>query len=134
MLPRDFDIFLPSASKIKPSDRHLLYAGESKTVVDTAKAVEDVVKTVSDIESGNVVEAAKDVVSDIKDVKNVVADVEKVKEDLKGEVNVISSSGIGEDNRIEENFNIDTNPDVNEKVFGGEDPWMKSKENVDEVD
>ena len=39
-----------------------------------------------------------------------------------GEVNVISSSGIGEDNTIEENFNIDSNPDVNEKVFGEEEP------------
>tara|TARA_Y100001970_G_scaffold282357_1_gene395033 strand:- start:693 stop:1757 length:1065 start_codon:yes stop_codon:yes gene_type:complete len=105
-----------------------------KTIVDTAETVKDVVNTVNDIESGNVVEGAKDIVSDIQDVKKVVDDVEKVKEDLKGDVNVISSSGIGEDNTIEENFNIDSNPDVNEKVFGGEDPWMKSKGNVEEVD
>jgi hypothetical protein len=107
----------------------------SKTVVDTADAVKDVTKTVSDVESGNVVQAATDVVADVKDVEQVVSDVEQVVKDVKGDVQqVITSSGVGEDNTVEENFNVDTNPDINEKVFGGEDIWMKSKGSVEEVD
>ena len=123
----------PNEEDVKDSVNEVLDGVEntvediSKTVVDIAGAVEDVVNTVSDIESGNVVAGSKDIVSDVKDVKNVVDDVEKVKEDLKGEVNVISSSGIAEDNTIEDNFNKDTSPEVNDKVFNSEDPWIQSK-------
>lgn len=121
----------------------------AKTVVDTADAVKDVAKTVSDVESGNVVQATTDVVNDVKDVEQLVSDVEQVVKDVKGDVQqVITSSGVGEDNTIQENFNADTNPEVNEKVFGGEDPWLSAKkqqvnienvepstnENVEEVD
>jgi len=123
----------PTEEDVKDSVNEVLGGVENtiddvaKTVVDTAETVKDVVNTVSDIESGNVIASANDVVSDVKDVKNIVDDVEKVIEDLKGEVNVISSSGIGEDNAVEENFNIDSSPEVNDKVFNSEDPWIQSK-------
>lgn len=40
---------------------------------------------------------------------------------------VVTNSGIGEDNTVQENYDAETNPEVNEKVFGEADPWLKSK-------
>lgn len=128
----------PTDNDVKDSSNEVLgNTGDDvvKTMVDATETVKDVVNTVSDIESGNVVAGANDVVADVKDVEQVVSDVEQVVKDVKEDVQqVITSSGVGEDNTVEENFNVDTNPDINEKVFGGEDPWMKSKESVEEVD
>ena len=114
-----------------------------QTLEDTVETVEDVSKTITDVESGNVVGAVNDVVKVVEDVEKVVEDVEKVAKDVK---NVITSSGVGDDNSVQENYNSETNPEVNEKVFDGEDPWLKSKnasassesqiniESVEEVD
>ena len=84
---------------------------ESNVVEDVEKTIEDGKELVEDVEK--VVEKGKEVVEDVKQV------VEDVKE-------VITSSGIGEDNTVEENVNVD-NVDINSKVFSGEDPWMNSK-------
>ena len=114
-----------------------------QTLEDTVETVEDVSKTITDVESGNVVGAVNDVIKVVEDVEKVVEDVEKVAKDVK---NVITSSGVGDDNSVQENYNSETNPEVNEKVFDSEDPWLKSKnasassepqiniENVEEVD
>lgn len=83
-----------------------------------SNVVEDVEKTIED---------GKELVEDVEKVvgkgKEVVEDVEEVVEDVK---EVITSSGVGEDNTLEENVNVD-NVDINSKVFSGEDPWMNSK-------
>lgn len=84
---------------------------ESNVVEDVEKTIEDGKELVEDVEK--VVEKGKEVVEDVKQV------VEDVKE-------VITSSGVGEDNTVEENVNVD-NVDINSKVFSGEDPWMNSK-------
>ena len=84
---------------------------ESNVVEDVEKTIEDGKELVEDIEK--VVEKGTEVVEDVKQV------VEDVKE-------VITSSGVGEDNTVEENVNVD-NVDINSKVFSGEDPWMNSK-------
>jgi hypothetical protein len=84
---------------------------ESNVVEDVEKTIEDGKELVEDVEK--VVEKGKEVVEDVKEV------VEDVKE-------VITSSGVGEDNTVEENVNVD-NVDINSKVFSGEDPWMNSK-------
>ncbi len=84
---------------------------ESNVVEDVEKTIEDGKELVEDVEK--VVEKGKEVIEDVKQV------VEDVKE-------VITSSGVGEDNRVEENVNVD-NVDINSKVFSGEDPWMNSK-------
>jgi hypothetical protein len=84
---------------------------ESNVVEDVEKTIEDGKELVEDVEK--VVEKGKEVVEDVKEV------VEEVKE-------VITSSGVGEDNTVEENVNVD-NVDINSKVFNGEDPWMNSK-------
>ena len=84
---------------------------ESNVVEDVEKTIEDGKELVEDVEK--VVEKGKEVVEDVKEV------VEDVKE-------VITSSGVGEDNTVEENVNVD-NIDINSKVFSGEDPWMNSK-------
>ena len=44
---------------------------------------------------------------------------------------VVTTSGIGEDNTVTENYDAETNPEVNEKVFGEADPWLKSKQEND---
>lgn len=59
----------------------------------------------------------------VEDVEKKIEDVKEVVEDVK---EVITSSGVGEDNTVEENVNVD-NVDINSKVFSGEDPWMNSK-------
>lgn len=84
---------------------------ESNVVEDVEKTIEDGKELVEDVEK--VIEKSKEVVEDVKQV------VEDVKE-------VITSSGVGEDNTVEENVNVD-NVDINSKVFSGEDPWMNSK-------
>jgi hypothetical protein len=84
---------------------------ESNVVEDVEKTIEDGKELVEDVEK--VIEKSKEVVEDVKEV------VEDVKE-------VITSSGVGEDNTVEENVNVD-NVDINSKVFSGEDPWMNSK-------
>lgn len=84
---------------------------ESNVVEDVEKTIEDGKELVEDVEK--VVEKGKEVVEDVKEV------VEEVKE-------VITSSGVGEDNTVEENVNVD-NVDINSKVFSDEDPWMNSK-------
>lgn len=84
---------------------------ESNVVEDVEKTIEDGKELVEDVEK--VVEKGTEVVEDVKQV------VEDVKE-------VITSSGVGEDNTVEENVNVD-NVDINSKVFSGEDPWMNSK-------
>lgn len=84
---------------------------ESNVVEDVEKTIEDGKELVEDVEK--VVEKGTEVVEDVKQV------VEDVKE-------VITSSGVGEDNTVEENVNVD-NVDINSKVFSDEDPWMNSK-------
>ena len=84
---------------------------ESNVVEDVEKTIEDGKEVVEDVEE--VVGKGKEVVEDVKEV------VEDVKE-------VITSSGVGEDNTVEENVNVD-NVNINSKVFSGEDPWMNSK-------
>ena len=101
----------------------------AKTLVDTAETVKDVSDTVENVESGNVVAAATDVVKDVKDVKNVVADVKEVKNDVE---KVLTSSGLGEDNTVTENYN-EKSAD-SRKVFEGSDPWLDRKQEVEEVD
>ena len=89
--------------KIKVKEENLL---ESNVVEDVGATIEDSKELVEDVEK--VVEKGKEVVEDVKQV------VEDVKE-------VITSSGVGEDNTVEENVNVD-NVDINSKVFSGEDP------------
>ena len=73
---------------------------ESNVVEDVEKTIEDGKELVEDVEK--VIEKSKEVVEDVKEV------VEDVKE-------VITSSGVGEDNTVEENVNV-VNVDINSKV------------------
>ena len=43
------------------------------------------------------------------------------------EENIITNTGIGEDNVVVENYDESNDNNVNEKVFDDEDPWIKSK-------
>ena len=97
-----------------------------KTVEDVAQTVKDVENTVTDIKDGNIVAGAKDVVKDINDVKNVVNDAKKLESDLEdGVKKVITSSGLGEDNTVTENY--DTKSADVTKMLDGEDPWLSRK-------
>jgi hypothetical protein len=97
-----------------------------KTVEDVAHTVKDVENTVTDIKDGNIVAGAKDVVNDVKDVKEVVNDVKKLESDLEDRVKkVITSSGVGEDNTVTENY--DTKSADVTKMLDGEDPWLSRK-------
>jgi hypothetical protein len=97
-----------------------------KTVEDAANTVKDVENTVTDIKDGNIVAGAKDVVNDVKDVKEVVNDVKKLESDLEdGVKKVITSSGVGEDNTVTENY--DTKSADVTKMLDGEDPWLSRK-------
>ena len=97
-----------------------------KTVEDVAQTVKDVENTVTDIKDGNIVAGAKDVVNDINDVKDVVNDAKKLESDLEdGVKKVITSSGLGEDNTVTENY--DTKSADVTKVLDGEDPWLSRK-------
>jgi hypothetical protein len=97
-----------------------------KTVEDAANTVKDVENTVTDIKDGNIVAGAKDVVNDVKDVKEVVNDVKKLESDLEDRVKkVITSSGVGEDNTVTENY--DTKSADVTKMLDGEDPWLSRK-------
>tara|TARA_B100000900_G_scaffold416264_1_gene450717 strand:+ start:1823 stop:2860 length:1038 start_codon:yes stop_codon:yes gene_type:complete len=98
----------------------------AKTVEDAANTVKDVAQTVKDVEGGNVVAGATDVVKDVEDVKEIVNDVEKVAGDLHKDVkNLVTSSGVGEDNTVSENYNAES-ADVT-KMLDGEDPWLSRK-------
>ena len=66
---------------------------ESNVVEDVEKTIEDGKELVEDVEK--VIEKSKEVVEDVKEV--------------------ITSSGVGEDNTVEENVNVD-NVDINSKV------------------
>lgn len=106
----------------------------AKTAEDVAKTAEDVAKTAEDVEGGNVVAGVTDVVKDVEDVKGVVNDVEKVAGDLHKDVkNLVTSSGLGEDNTVSENYNAES-ADVT-KTLDGEDPWLarKNEEKMEEV-
>ena len=97
-----------------------------KTVEDAANTVKDVENTVTDIKDGNIVAGAKDVVKDINDVKDVVNDAKKLESDLEdGVKKVITSSGLGEDNTVTENY--DTKSADVTKMLDGEDPWLSRK-------
>lgn len=97
-----------------------------KTVEDVARTVKDVENTVTDIKDGNIVAGAKDVVNDINDVKDVVNDAKKLESDLEdGVKKVITSSGLGEDNTVTENY--DTKSADVTKMLDGEDPWLSRK-------
>jgi len=97
-----------------------------KTVEDVAQTVKDVENTVTDIKDGNIVAGAKDVVKDINDVKDVVNDAKKLESDLEdGVKKVITSSGLGEDNTVTENY--DTKSADVTKMLDGEDPWLSRK-------
>ena len=98
----------------------------AKTVEDAANTVKDVAQTVKDVEGGNVVAGATDVVKDVEDVKEIVNDVEKVAGDLHKDVkNLVTSSGVGEDNTVTENY--DTKSADVTKMLDGEDPWLSRK-------
>lgn len=97
-----------------------------KTVEDVAQTVKDVENTVTDIKDGNIVAGAKDVVKDVNDVKEVINDVKKLESDLgDGVKKVITSSGVGEDNTVTENY--DTKSADVTKMLDGEDPWLSRK-------
>ena len=97
-----------------------------KTVEDVAQTVKDVENTVTDIKDGNIVAGAKDVVKDINDVKDIVNDAKKLESDLEdGVKKVITSSGLGEDNTVTENY--DTKSADVTKMLDGEDPWLSRK-------
>ena len=61
-----------------------------------------------------------------RDVKEVVNDVKKLESDLEdGVKKVITSSGVGEDNTVTENY--DTKSADVTKMLDGEDPWLSRK-------
>jgi|TARA_B110000259_G_scaffold188275_1_gene246147 hypothetical protein len=93
-----------------------------KTLEDVVETVKDVAQTVTDVEGGNVPAVARDVVKDAGDVVKDVGDLVKDAGDVK---ELLTSSGLGEDNTVVENYN-EQSSDVT-KMLDGEDPWLSRK-------
>lgn len=102
------------------------------TVINTTETVKDIEELVEDVNEKNITKTVEDVNKTVHDGENLVKDAEETIQDVQVDINdiknknLITNSGIGEDNTVVENYNEESAS--TEKVFESGDAWLDRKQ------
>lgn len=102
------------------------------TVINTTETVKDIEELVEDVNEKNITKTVEDVNKTVHDGENLVKDAEETIQDVQVDINdiknknLITNSGIGEDNTVVENYNEQSAS--TEKVFESGDAWLDRKQ------
>lgn len=102
------------------------------TVINTTETVKDIEELVEDVNEKNITKTVEDVNKTVHDGENLVKDAEETIQDVQVDINdiknknLITNSGIGEDNTVVENYNEQSAS--TQKVFESGDAWLDRKQ------